>query len=55
LLQNQIAVLPPGGESDAKNVNSDLDKGIEKNLDATLIQNRLQKGVRYKVKSGVVT
>jgi osmotically-inducible protein OsmY len=55
VVANQIAVLPPGGESDAKNVNSDLDKGIEKNLDAMLIQNRLQKGVRYKVKSGVVT
>ncbi len=55
VVADQIAVLPPGGESDAKLVNSDLDKGIDKNLDAALIQNGLQKGVRYKVKNGVVT
>ena len=55
VVADQVAVLPPGGESDAKSVNSDLDKGIDKNLDAALIQNGLQKGVRYKVKNGVVT
>jgi osmotically-inducible protein OsmY len=36
-------------------VNSDLDKGIEKNLDAALIQNKLHDNVKYEVKSGVVT
>jgi osmotically-inducible protein OsmY len=36
-------------------VNSDLDKAIEKNLDAALIQNKLHKNVRYDVKNGVVT
>jgi len=55
VVADQIAVLPPGGESDAKSVNSDLDKGIDKNLDAALIQNGLQKSVRHKAKSGVVT
>src|SRR5579864_8583520 len=55
VVSNQIAVLPPGGESAAKTVNSDLDGGIEKNLDAALIQNKLHKGVTYDVKSGVVT
>jgi hyperosmotically inducible periplasmic protein len=55
VVANQIAVLPPGGESEAKAVNSDLDKGIESNLDAALIQNRLQKSVKYDVKNGVVT
>ena len=50
----EIAVLPPG-DGDAKTVNSDLDKGITKNLDATLTQNRLNKDVRYEVKDGVVT
>jgi hypothetical protein len=40
-------VIPPGVESEAKAVNSDLDKGIEKNLDAALIQNRLQKSARW--------
>lgn len=55
VVADQIVVLPPGRESDARSVNSDLDSGIDKNLDAALIQNGLQKGVRYKVKSGVVT
>jgi osmotically-inducible protein OsmY len=55
VVADEIAVLPPGSESDAKTVNSDLDSGIEKNLDAALIKNGLQKGVRHKVKSGVVT
>jgi osmotically-inducible protein OsmY len=36
-------------------VNSDLDKGIEKNLDPALIQNRMHDNVKYDVKSGVVT
>ena len=55
VVSDQIIVLPPGVESDAKAVNSDLDGGIEKNLDAALIQSKLQKAVTYKVKSGVVT
>jgi osmotically-inducible protein OsmY len=36
-------------------VNSDLDKAIEKNPDAALIQNKLHKSVKYEVKNGVVT
>jgi hyperosmotically inducible protein len=55
VVANQIAVLPPGVESEAKAVNSDLDKGIENNLDAALIQNGFQASVKYDVKSGVVT
>jgi osmotically-inducible protein OsmY len=55
VVSNQIAVVPPGAESQAKAVNSDLDAGIEKNLDAALIQNKLHNGVKYDVKSGVVT
>ncbi len=44
---DEIAVIPAGpGSSDVKTVNSDLDKGIEKNLDAALIQNRLNKDVK---------
>ncbi len=35
-------------------MNSDIDTGIEKNLDAALIQNRIQKTVKYSVKNGVV-
>lgn len=34
---------------------ADLDKAIEKNLDAALIQNKLHKSVKYDVKNGVVT
>jgi osmotically-inducible protein OsmY len=55
VIANQIAVTPPGAESQAKAVNSDLDAGIEKNLDAALIQNKLHKGVKWDVKGGVVT
>ncbi len=55
VVSDQIAVIPPGAESDTKAVNSDLDKGIEKNLDAALIQNKLHKYVSYSVKNGVVT
>lgn len=55
VVSNQIAVVPPGNESAAKTVNSDLDDGIDKNLDAALIQSKLHDGVAYNVKSGVVT
>ena len=36
-------------------MNSDLDQGIEKNLDAALIQNKMHDNVKYEVKTGVVT
>jgi hyperosmotically inducible protein len=55
VVANEIVVLPPGGESTAKNINSDLDKGIENNLSAALLQNTLNKNVNFKVNSGVVT
>jgi hyperosmotically inducible periplasmic protein len=55
VVADQIAVIPVGGERDAKAVNSDLDKGIEQNLDAALIQNKMHENVKYEVKSGVVT
>jgi len=55
VVANQIAVVPVGIEKEAKAVNSDLDDGIEKNLDAALIQNKMHDNVKYEVKSGVVT
>ena len=55
VIANQIAVVPVGLEKEAKTVNSDLDKGIEQNLDAALIQNKMHDNVKYDVKSGVVT
>jgi hyperosmotically inducible periplasmic protein len=55
VVADQIAVIPVGIEKEAKTVNSDLDDGIEKNLDAALIQNKMHDNVKYDVKSGVVT
>jgi hyperosmotically inducible protein len=55
VVADQIAVIPVGIEKEAKTVNSDLDKGIEENLDAALIQNKMHANVKYDVKSGVVT
>jgi len=55
VVADQIAVVPLGVEKEAKAVNSDLDKGIEKNLDAALIQNRLHDYVKFEVKNAVVT
>jgi osmotically-inducible protein OsmY len=55
VVSNQIAVVPVGAETEAKDVNSDLDKGIEKNLDAALIESKLRDYVKYEVKNHVVT
>jgi len=54
VVANQIAVLPPGSEKIAKTVNSDLDKGIEKNLDAVLVANQLDSQLKYEVKNRVI-
>ena len=55
VVADQIAVVPVGIENDAKAVNADLDDGIEKNLDAALIQSSMHDDVKYAVKSNVVT
>jgi osmotically-inducible protein OsmY len=54
VVANQVAVIPPGSEKIAKTVNSDLDKGIEKNLDAVLVANQLDSQLKYEVKNRVV-
>lgn len=54
VVANQIVVVPPS-DRDAKKVNSDMDEGIEKNLDAALVRNKLKHDVSYDVKNGVVT
>jgi hyperosmotically inducible protein len=54
VVADQIAVLPAGNESAAKSVDSDLDKGIEANLDAALTQANI-KGIRHSTDKGVVT
>jgi hyperosmotically inducible periplasmic protein len=55
VVADQISVRPPGEESDAKAVESDTDKAIERNLDAMLVKNKLKSDVSYDVKNGVVT
>jgi len=55
VIANQIAVRPPGDESTAKDVQSDMDKAIEKNVEAVLTKHKWNKAVSYKVKQGVVT
>ena len=55
VIANQIAVRPPGDESTAKDVQSDMDKAIEKNVEAVLTKHKWNKNVSYKVKQGVVT
>ena len=55
VVSNQIAVLPQGVENEAHKVNVDLDEGIESNLDAALIKDRLHDSVKYTVKNHVVT
>jgi osmotically-inducible protein OsmY len=55
VISNEIAVRPNGAESTARKVDSDLDSGIDKNLDAMLVQHRLKDEVRYDVNNGVVT
>jgi hyperosmotically inducible protein len=55
VVSDQIGVRPAGDESTAKKVDSDLDSGINKNLEAVLIQYKLSQGVKYDVTNGVVT
>jgi hyperosmotically inducible protein len=55
VVSDQIEVLPAGAESEARAVNSDLDKGIAQNLDAALIQSKLHDGVKFAVNNHVVT
>jgi hyperosmotically inducible periplasmic protein len=55
VISNQIAVRPPGEESRAKDVQSDTDKAIEKNVSAVLTKHKWNHDVKYDVKQGVVT
>ena len=55
VVANEIAVVPPSDSGNAKTANADIDKAIDKNLDAALVQNHLKKHVSYSVKNGVVT
>jgi osmotically-inducible protein OsmY len=55
VVANEIAVLPANAASDTKTLYADLDKGIQSNLDAALIQNKIPGTIRHTAKNGVVT
>ena len=55
VVANQIEVLPVGAEDRTGKIDVDLDKGIESNLDAALLNEHLHKSVSYSVKNRVVT
>jgi osmotically-inducible protein OsmY len=55
VVANEIAVLPANATNDTKTLYSDLDKGIQNNLDAALIQNKIPGTIRHTAKNGVVT
>lgn len=55
VLANEIGVRPKGDEGTAKKVDSELDGGIDKNLEAMLVQHKMNRAVHYDVNNGVVT
>jgi osmotically-inducible protein OsmY len=55
VVANEVAVLPAGNAGDAKAIDSDLDKGVDNNLDAALISGGYRTGIHHAVKNGVVT
>ena len=55
VVANEIAVLPPNAASDSRTMYSDLDKGVQNNLDAAFIQNKIPGTIRHTTKNGVVT
>jgi hyperosmotically inducible periplasmic protein len=55
VVADEIAVLPANAASDTKTLYADLDKGIENNLDAALIQTKIPGTIRHASKQGVVT
>lgn len=56
VVANEIGVRPKGDEgSTAKKVDSELDSGIDKNLEAMLVEHKMNRAVSYDVNNGVVT
>jgi hyperosmotically inducible protein len=55
VVADQIAVIPPNNPGDTKTLYADLDKGIQSNLDAALIQNKIPGTIRHSTNNGVVT
>ena len=54
MVADEIGVVPPG-TNDTRTANGDIDKAIGEDLDAQLIQNRLNHNVNHEQKNGVVT
>lgn len=55
IVVNEISVQPVGAESDAKDIASNVDDGIEKNYKAALISNGLDKQhIDFNAKNGVL-
>ncbi len=55
VVANEVASLPVVDPGPTKTVYSDLDKGIDNNLDAALISGGYKTGIHHSVKNGVVT
>jgi osmotically-inducible protein OsmY len=56
VVSNQISIEPPGAESRARDIESNVDDGIKKNFKAVLIANHWEKDdINYSVKNGVLT
>jgi len=55
VVSNEIGVRPKDDQSTAKKVDSELDSGIDKNLEAMLLQHKVKRDVKYDVTNGVVT
>jgi hyperosmotically inducible periplasmic protein len=56
IVANEVSVQPVGAESQARNVASNVDDGIDKNFKAAMIANGLDKQhIRASVKNGVLT
>jgi hyperosmotically inducible periplasmic protein len=55
VISNQIAVRPAGFESEARDIDSNLDDGIENNFRAALIASGIENDVRYEATNGVLT
>ena len=55
VVANQLAILPLKDSGPTKAMNTDLDEGIDKNLDAALISNGYRTGISHTVKNEVVT
>jgi hyperosmotically inducible periplasmic protein len=55
VVADEIGVRPKGDEGTAKKVDSALDSGIDKNLEAMLVEHKMNRAVRYDVNNGVVT